>query len=476
MLQTLIIYIKKTKLYIKSRNEIVKIKNKIFTTLPARGYKKLNLFRGTPFVWPGIPMSFCIFHCCFFFININDVVNLDYKITVSWFFFTTLHWSLFCHWMRIMIHYRLRAMTHHPHHIRLNFTRNEHRNSRKEAKIHDYWWDWIVPDMLKNIRIAEVFWNDSGLLADYSPEVCSATIPLKGLGKKLFKTTPKLKRIHNLPTWEQRYIKQISRKVYRLEDKLYQAFVYYEEAEYGLDAHHDEYFIGTEFDLVFIDKNLYYVEPDETEAPLEFLTLQWETKFDYDNNFYECFLLDWPFGMPQIYNKVNAINNIKEFMPNSILEANYLSDELKIFVINKNISHLVKFLKYHTYLLLNNIIDITGYDNIAEKKRFGIIYTLLSTVWNKRIQLEIKADEVTWIPTITSSFSGANWCEREVFDLFGIVFENHPDLRRILTDYGFQGHPLRKDFPLTGFVEVRFDENSKSIVYNATSLSQEFKG
>lgn len=163
-------------------------------------------------------------------------------------------------------------------------------------------------------------------------------------------------------------------------------------------------------------------------------------------------------------------------MKNFILEVDFFSDELKILVPNKKIVFMTQFLKYHTHLLLNTIVDITAYDNISNKKRFGVIYLLLSTAWNKRIQIEIKTDEITWVPTITSIFSGANWCEREVFDLFGIIFENHPDLRRILTDYGFQGHPLRKDFPLTGFVEVRFDENSKSIVYNTTSLAQEFKG
>lgn len=163
-------------------------------------------------------------------------------------------------------------------------------------------------------------------------------------------------------------------------------------------------------------------------------------------------------------------------MKNFILEVDFFSDELKFLVPNKKIIFMTQFLKYHTYLLLNTIVDITAYDNISNKKRFGVIYLLLSTAWNKRIQIEIKTDEITWVPTITSVFSGANWCEREVFDLFGIIFENHLDLRRILTDYGFQGHPLRKDFPLTGFVEVRFDENSKSIVYNTTSLAQEFKG
>ena len=180
--------------------------------------------------------------------------------------------------------------------------------------------------------------------------------------------------------------------------------------------------------------------------------------------------------MLQIFSKLNTNILLQKTMQNFILEIDFFSDELKVLALNKKIVFFTQFLKYHTHFLLNTIIDITAYDNISNKKRFGVEYLLLSTVWNKRIAIEVKTDEVTWVPTITSVFAGANWCEREIFDLFGIIFEDHADLRRILTDYGFQGHPLRKDFPLTGFVEVRFDENSKSIVYNTTSLAQEFKG
>lgn len=172
---------------------------------------------------------------------------------------------------------------------------------------------------------------------------------------------------------------------------------------------------------------------------------------------------------------LNFGNYISKIFKTNILEIYSTINEMEIFINNKNLKNFMIFLKTNTVCLFNNIIDITAYDSINEKKRFNIVYLLLSPVFNERIRIELKTDEVTWIDTITQVFSGANWCEREVFDLFGIIFKNHSDLRRILTDYGFQGHPLRKDFPVTGFVEVRFDENSKTIVYNATSLAQEFK-
>ena len=120
-------------------------------------------------------------------------------------------------------------------------------------------------------------------------------------------------------------------------------------------------------------------------------------------------------------------------------------------------------------------VDLLGVDYPGREKRFDIVYLLLSPYQNLRIRVKIAADEVTPVPTVIGVFPAANWYEREVFDLFGVLFAGHPDLRRILTDYGFSGHPLRKDFPLTGHVEVRYDDERKRVVYEPVKLDQEFR-
>ncbi|WP_332714615.1 NADH-quinone oxidoreductase subunit C [Pelagibacterium mangrovi] len=121
------------------------------------------------------------------------------------------------------------------------------------------------------------------------------------------------------------------------------------------------------------------------------------------------------------------------------------------------------------------IIDVCGVDYPERAQRFDVVYHLLSPHQNTRIRVRVIVDEVTPVPSITGVFPGANWFEREAYDLYGILFSGHPDLRRILTDYGFDGHPLRKDFPLTGFVEVRYDEERKRVVYEPVQLAQEFR-
>ncbi len=120
-------------------------------------------------------------------------------------------------------------------------------------------------------------------------------------------------------------------------------------------------------------------------------------------------------------------------------------------------------------------IDILGVDYPGREKRFDIVYLLLSPYQNLRVRVKIAADENTPVPSVIGVFPAANWYEREVFDLFGVLFAEHPDLRRILTDYGFSGHPLRKDFPLTGHVEVRYDDEQKRVVYEPVKLDQEFR-
>ncbi|WMT88676.1 NADH-quinone oxidoreductase subunit C [Pelagibacterium sp. 26DY04] len=122
-----------------------------------------------------------------------------------------------------------------------------------------------------------------------------------------------------------------------------------------------------------------------------------------------------------------------------------------------------------------SIIDVCGVDYPDRAQRFDVLYHLLSPHQNNRIRVRVIVDEFTPVPSITGVFPGANWFEREAYDLYGILFSGHPDLRRILTDYGFDGHPLRKDFPLTGFVEVRYDEERKRVVYEPVQLAQEFR-
>ena len=122
-----------------------------------------------------------------------------------------------------------------------------------------------------------------------------------------------------------------------------------------------------------------------------------------------------------------------------------------------------------------NITDITAVDYPGREKRFDVVYHLLSPTLNARIRLRAEADEITQVPSIIDVFPGADWFEREAYDLYGVIFTGHPDMRRLLTDYGFDGHPLRKDFPLTGFVEVRYDDQEKRVLYEPVRLNQEFR-
>jgi NADH-quinone oxidoreductase subunit C len=122
-----------------------------------------------------------------------------------------------------------------------------------------------------------------------------------------------------------------------------------------------------------------------------------------------------------------------------------------------------------------SFVDATAVDWPAREKRFDVVYHLLSPKLNQRVRVKITTDEATPVPSIVGVFPGADWFEREAYDLYGVLFVGHPDMRRILTDYGFEGHPLRKDFPLTGFVEVRWDDEVKRVVYNPVRLAQEFR-
>jgi NADH-quinone oxidoreductase subunit C len=150
-------------------------------------------------------------------------------------------------------------------------------------------------------------------------------------------------------------------------------------------------------------------------------------------------------------------------------------DELLIETSDEDLINVILFLKSHDKLKFRQLIDIAGIDYPEEEKRFKLIYLLLSHEKNIRIKISINLEIGKKIPTITKIYPSANWMEREVFDMYGIDFIDHPDLRRILTDYNFEGHPLRKDFPLTGFKEVRYSEEKKKVIYEPVKLEQNYR-
>ena len=152
------------------------------------------------------------------------------------------------------------------------------------------------------------------------------------------------------------------------------------------------------------------------------------------------------------------------------------NDNLIIYVDKNNLENFLTFLRDDQQLSFKTLIDVFGADMLGIRSpRFEVIYNLLSYKLNNRITVKVAIDDSVEVPTISKIFSSAGWFEREAFDMYGIVFKNHPDLRRILTDYDFEGHPLRKDFPLTGYKEVRYDENHKKVVYEDVQLTQEFR-
>ena len=151
------------------------------------------------------------------------------------------------------------------------------------------------------------------------------------------------------------------------------------------------------------------------------------------------------------------------------------NNELMIEINDKDLIEVIQFLKSNDKCKFRQLIDIAGVDYPQEEKRFKLIYLFLSHEKNNRIKLSINLDTNQIIHSITKIFPSANWMEREVFDMYGIKFKNHPDLRRILTDYGFKGHPLRKDFPLTGFNEVRYSEKEKKVIYEPVKLEQNYR-
>ena len=150
-------------------------------------------------------------------------------------------------------------------------------------------------------------------------------------------------------------------------------------------------------------------------------------------------------------------------------------DELLITVKREDILGVLKFLRDDANCQFKQLMDLCGVDFPEEDERFCVVYNLLSLTHNNRIRVKTWTDEHTPVASATQLFSSAGWWERETWDLYGIYFSDHPDLRRILTDYGFEGHPLRKDFPLTGYVELRYDDEQKRVVYEPVHLTQEFR-
>jgi len=162
-------------------------------------------------------------------------------------------------------------------------------------------------------------------------------------------------------------------------------------------------------------------------------------------------------------------------LPGAALEHVVAFNQLTVVVEAARIVDVAKFLRDDPNCRFVNITDITAVDYPAREKRFDVIYNFLSPTLNTRIRLKVHADETTQVPSIIDVFPGADWFEREAYDLYGVIFIGHPDMRRLLTDYGFEGHPLRKDFPLTGFVEVRYDDQEKRVLYEPVRLNQEFR-
>ena len=161
--------------------------------------------------------------------------------------------------------------------------------------------------------------------------------------------------------------------------------------------------------------------------------------------------------------------------PNEVVATSVAFGELTVEATLSGIVPLIEFLRSDPNCRFSTLIDITAVDHPARPARFDVVYHLLSMYQNQRIRVKAGVREDEMVPSLIGVFPGANWYEREVFDMFGILFSGHPDLRRIITDYGFRGHPLRKDFPTTGYVEVRWNDDEKRVVYEPVKLVQEYR-
>ena len=168
-------------------------------------------------------------------------------------------------------------------------------------------------------------------------------------------------------------------------------------------------------------------------------------------------------------------SHIDAKLPAAVQQRKIARGELTLVVTRDDIPRVLKELRDDAQCLFEVLIDICGVDYPERERRFDVVYHLLSPRRNQRIRVKCETDEDTPVPSAIEVFPAANWYEREAYDMYGILFSGHPDLRRLLTDYGFQGFPLRKDFPLTGYVEVRYDDAQKRVVYEPVKLTQEFR-
>jgi NADH-quinone oxidoreductase subunit C len=172
---------------------------------------------------------------------------------------------------------------------------------------------------------------------------------------------------------------------------------------------------------------------------------------------------------------LDLAETITAALPQEVLRSVVDRDELTITVPRAAIVKVLTHLRDDQNCRFKLLVDISGVDYPDREQRFEVAYHLLSLSHNLRLRVKVETDEETPVPSVTQVYSNANWYEREIWDMFGVFFSDHPDLRRILTDYGFDGHPFRKDFPLTGYVEVRYDDEQKRVVYEPVKLTQEFR-
>ncbi len=174
-------------------------------------------------------------------------------------------------------------------------------------------------------------------------------------------------------------------------------------------------------------------------------------------------------------NLINLEKKINSELTTKINSSKIKHNQIYLTIDSNDITDVILFLKTNDHAKFKQLIDITAVDYPEKDHRFKMVYLLLSHEFNTRVLIEFYISESEKIPSITKIYPSANWMEREVFDMYGVNFQNHPDLRRILTDYGFEGHPLRKDFPITGHNEVRYSEEAKKVVYEPVKLEQNYR-